>query len=486
VSLGGNNGDGSGAISGSELVNSPYPRIAALWASLNPTVAGGNVYLNVFNDANPSLTRVAVTWVAAFNNGLTATVQLALQRNGAIVIAYNGLPQSGASGPALIGISSGRGSIDPGTQDLSLSTPFTITQPTAYQTFDLSSNPVDLDQENLVFVPNGTSGYNVQIPQTDLEVSQIASPPPVEPNQPLTYTIAVLNAGTITATGVTVTDTLALPAGVIFKSYTTSNGGTCSGTGIIICNLGTIPTSSPLVTVTIVVTPTRVGAITNTVSVGGNEVEYPLALWDNLSSLTSPVGQADVSVSAQGSPATVIAGNSLLTYTLTITNNGIDTATGVSLLNMLPSGVDFALASPGCNWAGTVTCSLGDMATGATQNITISGIVKPWARGLITNTASVTLTNFDPDLSNNVATTTATANVLADLSLTKTADPSPAIAGTTVIYTLNFTNAGPSAATHIALTDAIPSGVTFGGIVDGGATYSSTLNAVLWGRAVQF
>ncbi len=482
VSLGGNNGDGSGTISGSELVNSPYPRIAALWTSLNTASAGGNVYLNVFNDANPSLTRVAVTWQAPFtSNGMTATVQLALQRNGAIVMAYNGLPQSGASGPALIGLSSGLGSSNPGSQDLSLTTPFTITQPTVYETFDLASNPVDLDQKNLVFVPNGTSGYNVQIPQTDLEVSQIASPTPVEPNQPLTYTIAVLNAGTITATDVTITDTLPVPAGVIFKSYTMSNGGTCSGTGIVICNLGTIPTSSPLVTVTIAVTPTRVGPITNTVSVGGNEVEYPLALWDNLSSLTSPVGQADLSVSAQGTPATVIAGNSLITYTLTITNNGIDTATGVSLLNMLPSGVDFALASLGCSWAGTVTCSLGDMATGTTQNITISGIVKPWARGLITNTVSVTLTNFDPDLNNNVATTTSFANASTSLSLIKTAYPSPAIAGTTLTYTLNFTNAGPSAATHIALTDTLPSGVTFGGILDGGATYSSTLNAVLWG-----
>ena len=47
---------------------------------------------------------------------------------------------------------------------------------------------------------------------------------------------------------------------------------------------------------------------------------------------------------------------------------------------------------------------------------------------------------------------TSGTGVQADLALTKTASPEPAIAGDLVSYTLTVTNRGPSAAAAVTLT----------------------------------
>lgn len=100
-------------------------------------------------------------------------------------------------------------------------------------------------------------------PEADLAISKTDDPDPVIPGTPLTYTITVTNTGPLDATGVIVTDTL--PLTVTFASSSASQG-TCSGTNIIICNLGTINNGASA-TVTIVVTATASGTFTNTASV---------------------------------------------------------------------------------------------------------------------------------------------------------------------------------------------------------------------------
>jgi uncharacterized repeat protein (TIGR01451 family) len=117
---------------------------------------------------------------------------------------------------------------------------------------------------------HGMQHYAVTIVQleavevgADLAISKTDDPDPVIPGTPLTYTITVTNTGPLDATGVVVTDTL--PLTVTFASSSASQG-TCSGTNIIICNLGTINNGASA-TVTIVVTATASGTFTNTASV---------------------------------------------------------------------------------------------------------------------------------------------------------------------------------------------------------------------------
>jgi uncharacterized repeat protein (TIGR01451 family) len=103
-------------------------------------------------------------------------------------------------------------------------------------------------------------------PHIDISVSIVDSPDPVEAGQNLTYTITVSN-GSVggppgAAPDVRVTDTL--PASVNFVSVTPSQG-TCTGTSTVECFLGTLPIFATA-TVTLVVTPTVGGPLSNTAS----------------------------------------------------------------------------------------------------------------------------------------------------------------------------------------------------------------------------
>lgn len=101
----------------------------------------------------------------------------------------------------------------------------------------------------------------------NLSVTKSASPDPVMVGENLTYTIVVANDGPDEATEVTLTDNL--PDNVEFVSATPTQGS-CSGTSIITCELGTLSEGTDA-TVMIVVTPTVGEEITNKANIVGTE-----------------------------------------------------------------------------------------------------------------------------------------------------------------------------------------------------------------------
>ena len=127
--------------------------------------------------------------------------------------------------------------------------------------------------------------------------------------------------------------------------------------------------------------------------------------------------RADLSITKSGGPNPVVSGNRL-TYTLTVTNNGPQDATGVTVTDALPGSLHFNTTNSSqgtCTRStatnpkpkdGTITCSVGNLANGAKASITI--VVTPTTPGTLTNTAKVKGTETDPDPSNNSATATIT------------------------------------------------------------------------------
>jgi uncharacterized repeat protein (TIGR01451 family) len=103
--------------------------------------------------------------------------------------------------------------------------------------------------------------------QADLEISKADSPDPVTVGDNLTYTITVTNLGPDAATNVVVTDTL--PSGVTFVS---ASPGCVHSAGVVTCNLGNIPAGG-FVTITIVVTVTAPGTISNTATVTSDTLD---------------------------------------------------------------------------------------------------------------------------------------------------------------------------------------------------------------------
>jgi uncharacterized repeat protein (TIGR01451 family) len=118
---------------------------------------------------------------------------------------------------------------------------------------------------------------------------------------------------------------------------------------------------------------------------------------------------ADLSIDKTDSPDPVSVG-APLTYVVTVSNAGPDTANGVQVVDDLDSQVDFvsAAASQGtCDQQGKkVTCALGALAIDGTASVTIN--VTPKKEGQISNTATVTTTDTDSNSANDTATETTT------------------------------------------------------------------------------
>jgi uncharacterized repeat protein (TIGR01451 family) len=106
-----------------------------------------------------------------------------------------------------------------------------------------------------------------------------------------------------------------------------------------------------------------------------------------------------------------------LTYTVTVTNGGPAAATEVVLTDSLPADALFVSASATQGTCrrdgkskrdGVVTCELGGLAAGGSTSVTI--VVTPAKAGELSNTASVTAREPDPNPGDNRATTTTTVS----------------------------------------------------------------------------
>lgn len=100
-------------------------------------------------------------------------------------------------------------------------------------------------------------------------------------------------------------------------------------------------------------------------------------------------------------PATALTGNTT-SYTVTVTNSGPSSATGVSVVSAIPSGAVplTSNASAGsCVVGSPVVCDLGTIANGAAVQIVIS--VRMVSPGTATLTTQVSATENDPTSTNN-------------------------------------------------------------------------------------
>ncbi|MCI0392688.1 MAG: SBBP repeat-containing protein [Acidobacteria bacterium] len=143
--------------------------------------------------------------------------------------------------------------------------------------------------------------------------------------------------------------------------------------------------------------------------------------------------QADMAITKTASRSTVMVNNNLA-YTITVTNLGPSSATGVVVTDQLQSSVTFvsATATQGScsNNLGTVTCSLGEMAVQANASITL--VVTPATTGAITNTARVRGNEPDSIQANNQASAQTTVSNLPSIAGRVTGANGQGLAGVSV------------------------------------------------------
>jgi uncharacterized repeat protein (TIGR01451 family) len=156
----------------------------------------------------------------------------------------------------------------------------------------------------------------------------------------------------------------------------------------------------------------------------------------------------------------VVNAGSDLGFTITLSNSGPGTATGVSLSDPLPTGtginwsLDDASKAAGCAVvAVSVQCAFGSLTAGNSLSVHLTTPTEFATCGQYVNQASAQASNHP------VVQAQATADVQCpDLSITKTADATPVNTGDQIGFTVTVSNAGPGIATNVKVNDPLPSG----------------------------
>ena len=167
---------------------------------------------------------------------------------------------------------------------------------------------------------------------------------------------------------------------------------------------------------------------------------------------------ADVSVTKQASGP--VTANQPFDYLLLVSNAGPSVATSLVVTDTLPASVTFSNASAGYTQVGNlVSWSLPSLAANATTSLTITVVAPP--TGVLSNYVNVGTPTRDPIPDNNqFGPVTNRVNEVADVSVIKTS-PATVTAGLAFAYSITVSNAGPSVAAGLVVTDSLPANVTF-------------------------
>jgi len=177
----------------------------------------------------------------------------------------------------------------------------------------------------------------------------------------------------------------------------------------------------------------------------------------------------DLTITKTDSPDPVNAGNTV-TYTVTVNNVGMTSASMVTLGDPLPAGTTFFSLTAPAGWtcttpavgaSGTVSCTHPNFLGGASGVFTLVVTTTGAAVPLISNTGTISSAETDINAANNSASTTTTVNASTDLSVTKTDSPDPVPPGTNLTYTVVVSNIGSLPATNVSLSDPMPANTTF-------------------------
>ncbi|MBV9292429.1 MAG: DUF11 domain-containing protein, partial [Frankiales bacterium] len=172
---------------------------------------------------------------------------------------------------------------------------------------------------------------------------------------------------------------------------------------------------------------------------------------------------------AAPTPASTVAGQNL-TYSLKVDDLGPSSAKNVVVKDTLPAGVTVqsVTSSVGSCTAGApgdplnpTTCALGTVLP--TDHPTMTVVVRVLADtvGPLSYSARVSSATFDGNNANNLSTATTNVIQQADLGTAMTASPATVLSGRTLTYKTTVSNAGPSVARNVTVTQNLPSGVSF-------------------------
>lgn len=338
--------------------------------------------------------------------------------------------------------------------------------------------------------------------QVDLLVTLSESTDPVAAGSGagnLSYVATVRNLGPSDASGIALSSLLTLPAGVTVDTVTPSAGTFTDPTW----TLGDLAADAEatLTTVLTVDATAAPGSDVITATAVVTAATEPLLNPgdDSAAESTSVQQQVDLRVTLVPSIDPVVAGSGAgnLTYLATVTNLSAVDASGVTLSAeaTVPAGVTVDTITPSAGSFTAPTWTLGDLAAGASETLTLvltAGSNAAAGEDVIASTVAVTAATellINPENDTTTATTSIARQI--DLTVAQVESLDPVVAGSgagNLTYVATVTNLGPSAASGVVLdaTQVLPPGVVVQAITPSQGSFTAptwTLGALAAGAS---
>ena len=299
---------------------------------------------------------------------------------------------------------------------------------------------------NSLVVGNKTTGVNVSVPEIIPDKTANISNPNFGDN--VTYTVTVTNDGIGDAKDVVVRDVLG--EGLKFVSATgnyTFDEATRAITWIVDLAKGESKVFSVIATVS------GYGNVTNSLVVGNKTTGV---------NVTVPEINPDKTVDNE-----IPNFGDNVTYTVTVTNDGIGDANNVVITDVLDKGLKFLNATGNFTYdekTGTITWTV-DLDKGETKTFNVNVTVLGY--GVLPNTVAV-------------GNKTAVRNItVPEIITVKEVNSSDIHIGDEITYTITVSNSGKINATNVVIRDILPEGLKFINASNGGV-YDPVTGIITW------
>jgi uncharacterized repeat protein (TIGR01451 family) len=315
--------------------------------------------------------------------------------------------------------------------------------------------------------PSESAEASTTVQCPNLTIMKTADASAVSAGSPIGFSITVANTGPGVAKSVTLNDPLPGGAGITWSIDPASPACSINGsapTQTLHCSFGDMGITS----VTVHVTSPTSGAT-------------PCADYHNVATATATNNAAvqagavtsvqcpGLNVAKSADAPSVDAGDAI-GFTITVTNTGAGTATGVTVDDPLPAGsginwsIDPAMAACSINGSvgsQTLHCSYGDMAPNTLHSVHVTSATTFASCALYVNVASASATNAP-----TVQATANTTVICPALTITKTADAPSVSAGDPIGFTITVGNNGQGSAKGVTLNDPLPTGAGIAWSID--------------------